>query len=318
MELKKEYLCSRLFNIRLQKMDAIRISSCPICSSDRIKKSLRCKDHLTSCESFEIFNCSDCNFSFTQNFPSEQVIGRYYEANDYISHTDTQNGIINKLYHQARKIAIGYKTKLVKKYTGKPTTLLDIGCGTGYFIRTLSEKGWDVTGIEKSEQVRQYTKQKFGLEVHNSEYLFDIPDKSQDVITMWHVLEHIEKLNQTILAIHRILSDNGTAFIALPNKESFDANHYKEYWAAYDVPRHLWHFSPSDFERLVSMYNFKIVEIKGMFFDPFYISMLSEKNKSTSFASIVGLLKGSIFCLRSIFNTKKSSSIIYILKKTKN
>lgn len=292
------------------------IESCPICSNKNCRLDLTCKDNLVSNESFEIRHCAACGFSFTQNFPSEDYIGKYYEAEDYISHTDTQKGIINKLYHFARNISLKSKTSLIKKYAATEAgTLLDIGCGTGYFLRNVCKKKWIVTGIEKSKQVREYAHDKFGLNIQDSDYLFDIPDQTKDVITMWHVLEHIERLNITMNNLHRILKDSGILFIALPNKASVDAKYYKQDWAAYDVPRHLWHFSPNDFEELANKHKFNVVKRKAMYFDPFYIAMLSEKNKGTSFASLIGLIKGSYFFIRSLFNTKKCSSIIYILKK---
>lgn len=297
-------------------MNTVHIDSCPICSNHDFEQSFICKDHLVSSETFSIQSCSHCNFSFTQDFPSENTIGRYYEAENYVSHTDTHKGVINKLYHNARKIALNSKTKLVQKYSKvKSGTLLDIGCGTGYFMRNLCRNKWVVTGIEKSESVRKYAHGKFGLNMQDSDYLFDIPEQTKDVITMWHVLEHIERLNETMQNLHKILKDGGTLFIALPNKDSVDARYYKENWAAYDVPRHLWHFSPNDFSLFAQKHDFEIVEMKPMYFDPFYISMLSEKNKGSAMASLIGLIKGALFFTASFFNTKKCSSIIYILQK---
>lgn len=299
-----------------QKQELVHIESCPICSSKNCKPDLICKDYLVSKQTFEIYHCQQCSFSFTQDFPAEDSIGKYYEADDYISHTDTNQGIINKLYHLARNISLRSKTNLIKKHSDiESGTLLDIGCGTGYFIRNVCKKKWIVTGIEKSKDVRDYAHRKFGLNIQDSDYLFSIPKNTKDVITMWHVLEHIEKLDTTMDNLHRILNNSGTLFIAVPNKASVDAKHYKQDWAAYDVPRHLWHFSPNDFEQLADKHNFKIVKTKAMYFDPFYIAMLSEKNKGTALASLIGLIKGSYFFIRSLFNTKKCSSLIYILKK---
>lgn len=297
-------------------MNTIHIDLCPVCSGRESKDFLTCRDYLVSQENFTIYRCPDCGFGFTQDFPSEQEIGKYYDAPEYISHTDTNEGLINSLYHTARNIALKSKVKLITRYSeteyGK---LLDIGSGTGYFLNAMCRRKWIVTGIEKSESTRRYAHEKFGLNIQDSEYLFEIPAKTKDVITMWHVLEHIEKLNPTMEQLHRILKDNGSLIIALPNKLSFDAGHYGKYWAAYDVPRHLWHFSPDDFAFLADKHNFKVVEMKRMNFDPFYISMLSEKNKGSSLSSLKGFIKGSVFFLRSLLSTKRSSSIIYVLKK---
>lgn len=297
-------------------MNTIHTSICPICSSKDLVPLLRCKDYYASGEEFELVKCQVCRFAITQDFPSEDVVGKYYNVPDYISHSDTHEGIINKLYHIARGIALKSKAKTITKHSAKDaSTLLDIGCGTGYFLNKMKEKKWIVTGIEKDDGARKYAKDKFDLNTHTHDYLFQLAEKKKDVITMWHVLEHVEKLNATLSKIHEVLKDNGTAVIALPNKESLDAKAYKDKWAAYDVPRHLWHFSPNDFELLANKHNFKLVEIKPMYFDAFYISMLSEKYKGTFAASLIGLTKGGIYFLRSLFDKRKCSSVIYILKK---
>lgn len=299
-------------------MNNIHLEHCPLCSSSKLQPTLRCKDYLTSDETFTLVSCSVCGFAFTQDFPSEDSIGRYYDAPEYISHTDTKEGIINKLYHYARSFSLKSKVNLVNQYTHTINkSLLDIGCGTGYFLEAIASKNWDIEGIEKSETVRKQVKERIDLQVNDSDYLPKIESESKDAITMWHVLEHVENLNETMDQLHRILKKGGTAFIALPNKKSLDALYYKEYWAAYDVPRHLWHFSPPDFNELAKRHKFEVIKQKAMYFDPFYISMLSEKYKKTKMGTIVGLTKGAYFCFRSFFDTKKCSSVIYILKKTR-
>lgn len=300
----------------MAEISNIYINICPVCGSMNSTHFLECKDYLASKETFEIDKCQSCGFAFTQNFPSEKVIGRYYEAPEYVSHSDTQKGIINRLYHIARKVALKSKAKIVKKYTTKKSgLLLDIGSGTGYFLNKMREKKWVVTGIEKSEDARLFAKQKFNIDCQDSEYLYNISPKTKDVISMWHVLEHLEHLNTVMEHLRKILKDDGTLVIALPNKSSFDAEFYKEHWAAYDVPRHLWHFSPNDFKYLIERHQFELIDTKPMHFDTFYISMLSEKNKGTALGSLVGLVRGGIFFLKSLNNKKRSSSLTYILKK---
>jgi len=294
----------------------IHTTICPVCGSREIVPFLSCKDYLTTQEIFDICKCNSCGFGLTQNFPAENEIGKYYDAPEYVSHSDTQRGIINGLYHLARKIALKSKSKLVTKYTGNiKGKLLDIGSGTGYFLNRMKESKWIVTGIEKSEAARKYAKLKFDLDCQGDEYLYEIPCQTKDVITMWHVLEHLEQLNRVFERLHSILKDDGVLIIALPNKDSFDAEYYREYWAAYDVPRHLWHFSLDDFQRIANRHQFELVETKPMYFDAFYISMLSEKNMKHSLASIRGLLRGGIYFLRTLGNKNRSSSLIYILRK---
>ena len=297
-------------------MKTIHTDVCPLCGSTDFAPYLKSKDYYATGEEFQLIRCSGCDFVLTQDFPSEDEIKRYYDVPHYISHSDTHKGIINKLYHIARSFALESKVKIVKKYSGKKNgALLDCGCGTGYFLNKMKENGWLVTGIEKDEGARAYAKKKFDLNIQPHDYIFQILEKQKDVVTMWHVLEHIEKLNETMRQLNLILKDNGTAIIALPNRESYDAGYYKDKWAAYDVPRHLWHFSPKDFEFLANKHNFKLVDIKPMYFDAFYISMLSEKYKNTFAGTLLGLIKGGIFFLRSIRNKQKCSSLTYILKK---
>lgn len=294
----------------------IHSNVCPVCGSSELTPFLSCEDFLTTKETFDIDKCKSCGFALTQDFPCEDQIASYYDAPAYISHSDTQKGVINTLYHWARKIALKSKSKIVARYVSKKTgMLLDIGSGTGYFLNKMKEQKWIVSGIEKSEAARKYAKQKFNIDCQSSEYLYDIPPKTKDVITMWHVLEHMEHLNIVMERLHTILKDDGVAIIALPNKDSFDARYYKQYWAAYDVPRHLWHFSAGDFQYLADRHHFCIEQIKPMHFDACYISLLSEQNKGTFMASLVGLTKGGIFFLRSLANKKRCSSLIYILKK---
>ncbi|MDR2954732.1 MAG: class I SAM-dependent methyltransferase [Prevotella sp.] len=294
----------------------IHISHCSVCGSTKFAPSVSCVDYLATKEVFEIQKCITCGFAFTQDFPSEDVIGKYYDAPAYVSHSDTKKGIVNTLYHWARKRALKSKSGIVKEYAAKKSgTLLDIGSGTGYFLNKMKACKWIVTGVEKSDNARLFAKQKFDLDCQPSQYLYEIPSKAKDVITMWHVLEHLEHLNKVMAHLHNILKDDGTLIIALPNKNSLDALHYKEYWAAYDVPRHLWHFSPSDFNALADKHGFEVVATKPMHFDAFYISMLSEKNKGTFLGSIIGLIRGGIFFLRGLSDTERSSSLTYILKK---
>ena len=297
-------------------MRTIHITICPICGSHETLPFLSCEDWLTTKEIFQIQRCNFCGFAFTQDFPAEEEIGKYYDAPEYISHSDTNKGIINTLYHWARRISLNSKSKLINRYSAvKKGKLLDVGAGTGYFLNRMKEQKWIVTGIEKSESARQYAKEKFDIDCQDSEYLYKIPGETKDVITLWHVLEHLEPLNKVMEHLYKILAEDGLLIIALPNKDSFDAVHYKEYWAAYDVPRHLWHFSPDDFRRLAERHHFDVIETKPMYFDGFYISMLSEKNKGSFLATLVGLMRGGIYFLRTLGNKERSSSLIYILRK---
>jgi 2-polyprenyl-3-methyl-5-hydroxy-6-metoxy-1,4-benzoquinol methylase len=156
---------------------------------------------------------------------------------------------------------------------------------------------------------------KFKLTVNTPETLFELPGKSFEVITLWHVLEHLPNLNSSMSQFFKLLKDTGTLVIAVPNINSYDAKKYQQYWAAYDVPRHLWHFSPNTVSLLAEQCGFQIIDIKPMPFDAFYVSMLSEKYKNKKFATLRGLYRGLLSCFICLFNKKKSSSLIYVMKK---
>lgn len=299
-------------------MPIITLTSCPVCGSTHIEKVFDTADYFSSGEIFPVWGCKDCGFRFTNHFPSEDLIGKYYDSTDYISHSDSHRGLINKLYHLARHYMLSQKVNLVSRYmedqSGK---LLDIGCGTGYFLHVAQKRGFTVAGIEKNELARTHAITRFGLDVKDEKSFFEMAGLSFNIVTLWHVLEHLEQLNESLEKINDILTPDGTLVIALPNCRSYDAEFYKERWAAYDVPRHLWHFSPGAVEKLLSKYHLKIIDTHCMPLDAFYISLLSEKYRgSNPFTQYVRAFRvGATGFLRSLRNPEQSSSLIYIVKK---
>lgn len=299
-------------------MNKVIINACPLCDGMRIKPTLVCKDFYASGESFEIACCEDCGFRFTQGFPVEAEIGRYYETPDYISHSDTKRGLINILYHKVRKKMLDRKAGLIIEALGKNTgRLLDIGTGTGYFSDAMKQRNWQVKAIEKNEQARLFAREHFGLDVADEKALDSYPAGSFDVITLWHVMEHLEKLNKTWERLYQLLDTNGILVIAVPNCLSSDAEKYKEMWAAYDVPRHLWHFTPATMKRLGEKHRFTLTKLRPMPFDAFYVSVLSEKYKKASFPFLKGMVSGTAAWFSSMGNPERSSSVIYVFKKSK-
>ena len=297
-------------------MNKLYIDKCPVCGQTKFNKVMTCTDHYATGESFDLCRCMDCGFLFTQDFPVEAEIGKYYETPEYISHSDTRKGLMNSVYHMVRKLMLSRKAKLVKECSHLECgSILDIGTGTGYFINKMKELRWNVSAIEKSQQARNFAKEHFNIEVNSPEELYSLLDSSFDVITLWHVMEHLEQLNKTWETINRILNDNGVLIVAVPNCESYDAKKYRDMWAAYDVPRHLWHFTPTTISKLASKHGFALTERYPMPFDAFYVSMLSEKYKKKSFTFIRGLLTGTMAWLSSLSSKDKSSSMIYIFRK---
>lgn len=299
-------------------MPFITLTHCPVCGNSDIHEVYHVEDHFSSGEVFPLFDCSDCGLRFTNHFPPEEEIGTYYDSPDYISHTDTREGVMNRVYHAARELMLKRKVTLVQKHAPRSTgRLLDMGCGTGYFLNAAKKRGFQVTGIEKDPRAREFARERFGLNVADEKHFWEVKKGSFHAVTLWHVLEHVEQLNETIARLKHMLTDDGTLVIAVPNHGSHDHSFYRQYWAAYDVPRHLWHFSPRSLEHLLTKHELNIVHKYPMPLDAYYISFLSEKYKKsaglTAFAR--PLFIGTAGFLRSCGNPDHSSSIIYVAKK---
>lgn len=243
-------------------------------------------------------------------------MGRYYESPDYISHTDTRKGLMNRAYHLARRVMLTRKARLVERVAGRREgTLLDIGTGTGYFAHAMARRGWRVKAIEKSAQARAFAEERFGLAVDAENALPGYADASFDAITLWHVMEHLEHLNETWSELFRLLKEDGALVAAVPNFTSYDAAKYGEAWAAYDVPRHLWHFSPSTMQQFGSKHGFKLAEQHPLPFDAFYVAMLTEKHKGRRAAFLRGLQTGAQAWFSTLARKERGSSMIYVFRK---
>lgn len=297
-------------------MDILNINTCPLCGGKHLEHAITCTDHYASGEQFSLYRCDDCGFIFTQDAPVEAEIGRYYETPDYISHSDTHKGLMNRVYHRVRRYMLSRKAKLIKRTSGlSKGSLLDIGTGTGYFSNEMKERGWRVKAIEKNARARAFAKEHFELEVDAEDALAGYADDSFDVITLWHVMEHLEPLNKTWEKLARLLKERGVLIVAVPNPNSYDAGKYKEWWAAYDVPRHLWHFTPSAMQQFGVKHGFKLAEQHPMPFDAFYVSMLTEKYKGSRLAFLKGMWTGLLAWFSSLAKAERSSSMIYVFRK---
>ncbi|MDO9340968.1 MAG: methyltransferase domain-containing protein [Bacteroidales bacterium] len=289
---------------------------CPLCSSEKIFLHFRCIDHLISKKEFAIYKCPACGFEFTQDYPEEDEIGQYYESTDYISHSDTSKGLSNKIYRLVRSAMLLKKRGIINKVTGlHKGSLLDIGSGTGHFAGTMKKAGWQVKGIEINEKARDFSISRFGLEIIGPGQISTLEADSFDCITLWHVLEHFHDPFKYASDIFRLLKPGGMCVIALPNCSSYDAKHYGRFWAAYDVPRHLWHFNPSTFRLFSEKTGFIFENLRTLPFDVFYISLLSERYKGSGLSFITGIAKAKLFAFLSVLKRRRSSSVIYILRK---
>ena len=289
------------------------LSNCPICNNNNFVIVYSCKDHSASKETFTIVNCNDCDFTFTNPRPEDENISKYYLSENYISHTNSKKNLFEKLYQIVRKIAIKQKLSLLNKFSNSKIHL-DIGCGTGEFLNACKNAGYRIKGIEPSDKARNQAIQNFELDVVENTDLSQFEVKEFETISMWHVLEHISNLNDTVKHFARILKDEGLVIIAVPNLQSWDANYYKEYWAAWDVPIHFWHFSKKSINRLFEKHGFTLVKTKAMLFDSFYVSILSEEYKTGKKNLVKGFLIGLISNLVGICTKKGYSSIIYVFK----
>ncbi len=297
-------------------MAKFNVSECPVCGETSFSPFLICTDHFVSGEKFTIKECDACGFKITENVEDEENIGRYYQSEEYISHSNTSKGVVNAMYHRVRNYMLKQKRLLAEQAAGmQQGHILDVGTGTGFFLNEMKQNGWQVTGTEKSPDARNFARSEFNLDILETEQLFQLKDNSFDVITLWHVLEHIHRLKENMLAFQRLLKKEGKLIIAVPNHESYDAKHYREMWAAYDVPRHIWHFAPKQMKQFGEKYGFSLIKTKTMPFDSFYVSMLSEKYKKSKIPFAGGIIHGKISWLKSLLNSKSCSSVIYIFEK---
>ncbi len=290
------------------------LSNCPICNSSQTNSFLVCQDHTVSRETFTIVQCVSCGFKFTNPRPTENKLGDYYKSEDYVSHSNTKKGFINSTYQMVRKYTLLKKLQLISKYF-KTGNILDIGCGTGEFLNTCKQAKWNTIGIEPSTDARKMAVESFGLDVREEAEINKFESESFDVITMWHVLEHVPKLNERIEDLKRLIKPNGIIIIAVPNCNSLDAQIYKENWAAYDVPRHLYHFTPKDIESVFKKHDLKLFRVLPMVFDSFYVSMLSEKIKTGNTNFIKAIWNGFRSNMAAIKSGKTYSSQIYLIRR---
>ena len=291
----------------------MEITRCPICDSSNKKQTLFCNDYLVTNEKFSICECKQCGFKFTSPRPEDDNLWKYYESEDYISHSETKKGLVNGLYILARKYTLKWKIDLIKTLTTK-RKLLDLGCGSGSFLNACKERGFNVTGMEPSDFARERASKEYGLDILPIEDIYTC-DEKKDIVTMWHVLEHVADLNGYFERLRKILNDDGVLLIALPNNNSYDAKHYEAYWAAYDVPRHLWHFNRKSVKELGEKHGFELKHIIPMKLDAFYIAMLSEKYIHGKNRMIKAFFVGLISNIHALFNGREYSSLIYVLKK---
>lgn len=288
-------------------------NKCPWCGSEKAQINLWLKDEFLSKEDFHICECLNCGLSYTMPRPNKEKIGEYYKSEEYYSHQENKKGFIPRLYESVKKVNLKHKYNLATQglNVGK---MLDIGCGVGDFLHTAEEHGWTCTGVEPSEDAKAIAKTKTKANIINSEDMEKIPDATFDLITMWHVLEHVDDLKWQIEQLHRLTKTKGRIVIAVPNYKSYDAQYYKELWAAYDVPRHLSHFNKNVLTKIFKSKNLELVRTDKLIWDAYYISYMSEQYKQHKFPLLKGTFRGCISNCKAR-HTKEWSSMVYIFEK---
>ena len=274
------------------------------------KSFITVKDFSVSGESFSLLLNEEYQILKTHPQPTLDKLGSYYEFEDYISHTDGKRTLFEKMYHFIKRKAIRDKVSLINSYQPLKGRILDIGAGTGDYLLECKNQNWDILGIEPNDKAKGIA---VGKGIKFGDTIEKLESNSFDVITMWHVLEHVPDVEHQVAELKRLLKPSGTIIIAVPNFKSYDANHYKEFWAAYDVPRHLWHFSKTAIEKIFDKQNMNLEDIKPMWFDSFYVSLLSEKYKTGKMNFISGFFIGFVSNVSGLFK-KEFSSHIYVLK----
>ena len=287
-----------------------KLEKCPVCKNKLFDNYMICTDYSVSGESFALVKCQSCKLVFTNPRPSEKNLSKYYKSDQYISHTDKGNSLLNIVYKLVRKYTLSKKNALITSVNSRTGVLLDYGCGTGDFVKTASNKGWQAFGFEPNNDAKSIAVKK------NKDFILNkISDTKSDfdIITAWHVVEHISDLRKTVKTLIGKLKKDGHLIVAVPNHKSYDAQYYKEHWAAYDLPRHLYHFDQDSMTYLVESLKAKVVDIKPMIFDSYYVSLLSEKYLKKN--SFLNAFKIGFLSNRKAKITSEYSSLIYIIRK---
>lgn len=292
-------------------------NKCPWCGSDKAQINLWLRDEFLTKEDFHICECLNCGLLYTMPRPSKDKIGAYYKSEEYYSHQENTKGFIPKVYERVKKTNLKHKYKLATNglNVGK---LLDIGCGVGDFLHTAEMHGWKCTGVEPSEDAKAIAQKRMQGEIFSSEELENMPDGCFDLITMWHVLEHVDDLKWQVEQLRRLVKPDGRIVIALPNYKSYDGQYYKELWAAYDVPRHLNHFNKTTLAKIFKTSGLELIKMDKLKWDAYYISYMSEQYKLHSLPLVRGIYRGWISNCRARRSGEWSSLVYVFEKKLKN
>lgn len=287
-------------------------NKCPWCGSNKAQINLWLKDEFLTKKDFHICECLNCGLLYTMPRPSKEKIGAYYKSDEYYSHQENKKGFVPRLYEAIKKINLKHKFRLASRDlpVGK---LLDIGCGVGDFLHVAENKGWQCTGVEPSEEAREIARQRIKGDLLYSEDLEQLPDQSFDLITMWHVLEHVDDLKWQVAQLQRLIKPEGRIVIAVPNYRSYDGRFYNAYWAAYDVPRHLNHFNKTVITKIFKTSGLSLVCMDKLVWDAYYISYMSEQYKHHFMPLVRGVFRGLVSNAKAR-RSGEWSSLVYVFR----
>ena len=289
-----------------------KVDHCPVCSSQNFSNYIICKDHLVTQESFALVECKDCSFIFTNPRPQKAELGKYYASDQYKSHHNNRQTLLDIIYNTVRTYSLYKKANLIESLNTNKS-ILDVGVGTGHFLKTMQKRKWKISGVEASsnakENAEKFLSQKLNSSIHQ------INGQNFDVISLWHVLEHLDNLDEDLLKLKSLLNKTGKLIIAVPNQNCWDEKVYKEYWAGYDVPRHLSHFNQHSIAKLLRKHKLGIIKTLPLKFDAYYISLLSEKYKNKKASYLTAFINGYKSNNWAKNNNNNYSSLIYIIDK---
>ena len=302
-------------NVIQNAQNIMAITKCIVCESKELSRVMVIKDHLVSGEEFNLEECTNCRFRFISNPPSEIEAGPYYDTEEYVEHSDSNEGVVNWIYHHARKYMLREKYQLLNKLE-RPKKVLDFGTGTGYFLRHMKSQGYETAGLEISEKARNFGRSKFGLDIYDpTDVNKEDFDSGYGYVTFWHVLEHVYNPIKVLSRLKELMSDDGVIVAALPNYKCLEEKAYKGYWNGYDVPRHLWHFNKDAFSQFAEKAGFEVFKTSMLPLDPFYNCLISESYRKKKIGYALMPFVGMTSLLSGYFNNDKASSIVYYLKK---
>lgn len=296
-------------------------ATCPGCGFEgEHAVHTRATDHTVSGEQFAVALCPSCALLHTLPRPEGAALDRYYDSPDYISHTSAKRNLMERLYNVGRGWALKQKIALIQRHSPKPTDakpmhLLDVGAGTGHFLAEARQNGYTVTGVEPSAAARQVAERSQKIALLTEDSLGSLPDGRFDVITLWHVLEHVPAPQARLAELHRLLSPTGILCIAVPNPQSADASHYGPDWAAWDVPRHLNHFMPNVMRGMGAKAGLKSIATKGLVLDAFYIALLSERYRTGETRWLPAIQQGLASNAKARRHSDTWSSQVYLFKR---